>query len=103
MDWDDTLADLNAAICDSQTGVGQAITYKGVALSGVVEQRIESWLQANGSEIRETRYEAMIPVESLAAWPVVGDLLTSGDQSYSVTHAELDRGLWLLTLRQEDE
>jgi hypothetical protein len=94
-----------AAIADavaSTLAFGSAPTYNGTQIEAVVMQKVDSWLQANGSEIREYRYEALIPIAELAAAPAEDDLIIDGSARYRVASAEQDDLFWALILTKED-
>lgn len=103
MSWSEAVAELNAAIADETFGFGSAITYNGAACKAVIAQRVEPWFTEAGSEVREVRYELLVPEAELSSAPAEGDVIVDGAATYDVIYpGALEQGLWRAAIRKRE-
>jgi hypothetical protein len=82
---------------------GSRPTHNGTAIEAAVLMRVDPWLSETRGEIREYRYEYLVPLGELAAGPVEGDVVVDGAVTYDVTaNGSLEHGLWRAPLRQRE-
>lgn len=82
---------------------GSRPTHNGTAIEAAVLMRVDPWLSETQGEIREYRYEYLVPASELPSGPVTGDVVVDGAVTYDVTaNGSLEHGLWRAPLRKRE-
>lgn len=82
---------------------GSKPTHNGTAIEAAVLMRVEPWLSESRGEVREYRYEYLVPASELPAGPADGDVVVDGAVTYDVTEdGALEHGLWRAPLRKRE-
>lgn len=88
------------ALVDREGGLA---SYNGSSVQLLIRPLIETWLASSIPDVREMRWEVLLPESSLASAPAAGDQVIDGTDIYDVTtDGVLEHGLWRAPIRPRD-